>query len=82
MLTHYERSEAERSGDGRWATLMSFDILCKDALPYTLQADERSEANRSRNSVIFLPLAATELGKFPMKFSLKKFLRKLIYTGK
>ena len=30
----------------------------------------------------FLPLAATELGKFPMEFSLKKFHRKLICTGK
>ena len=57
-------------------------FLCKDAFPYTLQAErnERSEASRSRNSVVFfLPLAATEPSKLPMKISLKKLLGKLIY---
>ena len=34
--------------------------------------DERSKANRSRNSAVLFPQAATKLGKFPMKIFFKK----------
>ena len=78
VLTQYERSGAATGDDNLFRCFYVKTLYLTHYKRSGASDDERSKANRSRNLVIVLLLAATELGKFLMKFSLKKLHRKLI----